>query len=113
MKKSKDEMLKYAVQMRERGDTYRDMLAYIKRYTNDEAIIKEIISEVDSLEKRKRINTPERGSNSGSMISIIFGSIFLVSGVILIFFLWGKGFVSTIPFILIAIGIAAFSGKFG
>jgi len=112
MEKSKQELLDYSIQMRLRGDTYRDMLAYLKKYTNDEAVIKEIISKVDSLEKTKRIKSPERRT-SVSSLSIVLGSIFIVTGIFLIIFLWERGFVASLPILLIVLGFYAFSGKMG
>lgn len=112
MKKTKEEMMEYAIQMRLRGDTYREMLAYLNRYTKDEAIIKEIISKVDNLEKTKRIKAPERGGSISSF-SVILGILFIVAGIALIIFLWDRGFIAGLPVLLIIIGFGALSGKIG
>ena len=106
-------MLEYAIQMRLRGDTYRDMLNYLNRHTNDDTIIKDIISKVDNLEKGKRIKAPERGRSSISSLSAVLGVIFIVAGIALIFFLWDKGFIASLPIILIIIGFTALSGRLG
>jgi len=112
MEKSKEELLKYSIEMRLRGDTYRDMLAYLQRWTNDDKIIKEIIATVDKLEKEQKISTPKY-ENSASIVSIVLGLTFIIGGIALIFVLWNKGFVASLPIILIVIGFGALSGRMG
>ncbi len=111
MVKTKEELLQYALKMRERGDTYRSVINYLNRNTDDEGLKKEIIQEVDRLEKENPgKNQLKPGSDSPSKFSIIMGVLFLGFGAILIPFLWNKGFISTIPFILIGIGVTALVG---
>ncbi len=96
--------------MRSRGDTYRSMLGYLQSQTNDKEMISRIISEVDKLEKQKTINPEKPDLSKFSTTNVMMGLILLCGGIILLFFLWGKGWVSTVPFILIGIGLAALTG---
>jgi len=105
---SKEELLNYAIEMRKRGDTYRAMIAYLENNCDDEETVKEIVRTVDKMEKENQIKVQVEKKNKPSFMNITLGVLFLLLGIILMFFLWGKGWVSTVPFILITSTIPYF-----
>ena len=110
MQKTKEEIQEYAIIMRGRGESYRTILNYIKSKTSDEDTITDIISHLDQLEKSNNLKISKEYPGNLSITNTLLGSLFLISGIVLIFFLWGKGFISTIPFMLIGIGMLALTG---
>ena len=111
---SKEELLKYALQMRIQGDRYRSILDFLNRNCEDEETVKEVIRTIDKLEKEKKITIqpPQKEKTRISPINLLFGGLFLTFGLILTISLWNQGFISNVPFILIAIGIMALTGSF-
>ena len=105
MEKTKEEMMEYAIKMRVRGDDYRSILNYLQLYSSDKNLIDEIISEIDQLEKNKIITSTLENTTEPQTVNLLLGSLFSLSGIVLIFFLWGKGFISTIPFLIIGMGV--------
>ncbi len=105
MEKSKEELLAYALKMRERGDRYRSILAYLERECNDQQTIDHVISIVDNMESKKTLKVDKSMGVKPDYTSLIFGSLFIGSGLFLVVFLWEKGWISIIPFILISMGI--------
>ena len=110
MEKTKEELLDYAIKMRVRGDTYRSLLNYLQTNYSDKSIVSEIIAHVDQLEKAKSILPDSQNKTNISGMNIFLGCLCLFSGIVLIFFLWEKGWISTIPFFLMGIGVYALSG---
>ena len=109
--KTNEELFAYCVQMRERGDTYRSMANYLNNNCEDEETIKSIVTAVNKLEKENRINSPKINKEKTPTLSLLLGTLFLVSGIVLMFFFWGMGVIFTVPFILISIGILALTGS--
>ncbi|MDR3226843.1 MAG: hypothetical protein LBT56_04135 [Prevotellaceae bacterium] len=110
MEKTKEELLEYAIKMFQRGETYRAILSYIKSNTSDEEVIKQIITNIDSLEKENKIKrTTVKESNS--FFNIFMGFFLIVLGITLIYFLWGEGFIAVFPFLLIIAGLFAINNK--
>lgn len=111
MAKSKEELLIHAVKMRERGETYRAVSIFLKNNTDDENDIGDIVRGISELEKNKKIEIPPKDVNESYALGSILGILFLLSGLVLLVLLWGKGVISTIPFILLGIGAWALTGK--
>lgn len=105
MEKTKEELMEYAVKMRVRGDTYRSILNYLQMNSSDENLINEIISRIDQLEKKKIISTTPENTTEQPTLNLFIGSFLSFLGIGLIFFLWGKGYLSTVPFLIIGLGV--------
>lgn len=108
--KSKDELLAYSKQIIERGDGYRAVLNYLKTNCDDEDMIKEIISEVQASES-KEPEAPQTKKKL-SFYKLIFGGAFVLSGIFLLTILWSRGYIATLPFLLIGSGIYAIATSF-
>ena len=104
MSKTKEELLQYAAKMRQRGDTYVEIIRYLERNTSDEQTIKDVINVISELEKLVK---PVEKKKNRPILNIILGFGFLIFGFFLIFVLWGRGFVATLPFVMIIIGVTA------
>ncbi len=111
MEKTKEEMLNYAVNMRLRGDNYRAILNYLERHTSDQNLINEIINSVDLLEKNNEIKPLIEKKNKLSFINVVLSSVLILLGLYLVFSLWGEGYIATLPFLIIGLGIWTLSGK--
>jgi hypothetical protein len=108
--KTKEELLAYAIKMKKRGDTFVDIRNYLNRNCDKEDLINGIIKTVDKLENENQIKIADDRKSDKSVLNLIIGGILILGGIVMVFFLWGQGFVSTIPFILIGIGILALTG---
>lgn len=107
---SKEDLLKYAIEMRMRGDTFRSMLGYLEGNCDDRDVINEIITTVDELEKQGKF-VPEESKKEGlPKRNLILGSLFVGGGTVLLVFLWGEGRVSFIPFFIIGVGFLGLTG---
>ena len=107
---TKEELQNYAIKMINRGDTYSSIHNYLKRNCDNEVWIKEIISEIDKLEKEGKVGVKKATKTNSFGLGKIFGIIFMAAGLFLVSFTWGKGVISTVPFIVIGVGILAFTG---
>lgn len=101
--KTKEELLAYAIKMFERGDTYRTIFNYLHNNCEDEKTIEEIVAEIQKLEKEQKI-VQEKESKGWIDVNVIGSVLVIFFGAILIHFLWGKGYVSTLPFAVIGLG---------
>lgn len=110
MEKTKEELMEYAVKMRVRGDTYRSILNYLQMNSSDENLINEIISRIDQLEKKKIISITPENTTEQPTLNLFIGSFLSFLGIGLIFFLWGKGYLSTVPFLIIGLGAWVLTG---
>ena len=106
--KSKKELLEESLKIYQRGDGFRSIRNYLERNTTDENLIKEIIQIVSN--NKDKIEVSEGRANKVPVRNYIFGSLFLLFGLILLTFLWEKGFIATLPIILMGIGILALTG---
>ena len=104
MPKTTEELLQYAAKMRQRGDTYFEIKRYLERNASDEQTINDVVAIISELEK---VAKPVQKKKNIPILNIVLGSCFLISGFILLFVLWGQGFVATLPFIMIIIGVTA------
>ncbi|MCB0477427.1 MAG: hypothetical protein KDC84_04655 [Crocinitomicaceae bacterium] len=101
---SKKELKEYAIRMFDRGDSYRTIFTYLHNNCESEEEVQSIISSVREHEKKqktKKENLSEKWFN----LNIIIPILLIVFGGIMVNMLWGKGFVSTLPFVVILIGI--------
>jgi hypothetical protein len=110
MESTHEELVKYAIEMRRRGDSYVAVRNYLVKNCSDEETIGRVITEVDNYEKNHMAKEVDKKPFAFLNINILLGAIFLVAGIILMFFLWDKGLISTVPFILIGIGVLALTG---
>jgi len=112
MTKSKEEILEYVFKMRQRGDTYRSILAYINRSTEDQLVRDAIIDTLNAWEKEGKIKiSSDDSKNKPYFLSKVLGAIFLFGGIVLLIFTWGSGFVFVLNLSIIGIGIAALTGS--
>lgn len=109
MEKTKEELLAYAISMKERGDNYRTIIDYLSKNT-DESTTRGIVKIIDQLEKDNKIQQAQPKESWLPSLNILFGWLFLISGIVLLFFLWGKGVIATLPFVLMGLGVLALSG---
>lgn len=103
--KSKEELIAYAVKMRQRGDRYRSILAYLENNCNDTELVKEIIGIVDELETKKAIEVDHTQGVREKNSYNLFGYAFIAGGILLMVFLWNKGWIASLPFVMIGMGI--------
>ncbi len=108
--KTKEENLAYAIKMVQRGDTYVSIHNYLKNNCESKEEISTIVKIIDKLEKEEKIKPAVEKVSSGPNYNIIMGGVFLTCGIFSFFFLWNKGWISTVPFILCGIGIAGLRG---
>lgn len=105
--KTKEELLEYAIKMRSRDDSYRSMINYLNNNCDDEEVVREIVRTVDQMEKEKKIKTEAIKLKEPLNLNLIMGGLLIVIGIGLIRILWDKGYISTLPFILIGIGLVS------
>jgi hypothetical protein len=110
MEKTNQELVDYVIKMRMRGDNYRSIMAYLQRHCENEETVNDIIQLVDQLEKTKKIKPGRADGSKPSFYNMIFGILFIVSGVLLTLFLWQIGFIWGISLLMIGIGIWALMG---
>lgn len=97
-------MLEYAVKMRKRGDTYYAIRSFLDHNSDEEAFKNAVINAVNKLEKEQKIQVEQPIKRKKFPLNLIFGTVFLAGGAVLAVFLWNKGFISTIPFIVMGFG---------
>ena len=110
MENTHEELVKYAIEMRKRGDSYIAVRNYLVKNCSDEETIDKVVTEVDNYKKNHLVKEADKKPLAFLNINILLGVVFLVGGIILMFFLWNKGLISTVPFILIGIGVLALTG---
>ena len=109
--KTTDELTAYGKKILERGDDYRAVMNYLKRNSEDEDQIRLVIKRLNDMEKAGLIKQPEDPSDKVSVLDKIVGLIFITGGFLLVALLWQRGFIATLPLVLVAAGIAAITGK--
>ncbi|MEQ8478162.1 hypothetical protein [Fulvivirga sp.] len=107
--KSKEALLKDVIWMRDHGETIRSISSFLEANCDDPEIIKSVIILLEAYDREKE----GQGLSWVKMLTLsnILGVIFLCSGLFMVFYLWGMGWVSTVPFILIGIGVLALTGS--
>ena len=104
-----EELKAQALRHRQSGDSYMSIGKYLESAKASPDQIKEIISQIDYLEKNEIIK-PGDFKKKTSFGSGFIGSALIALGLILGYSLWGMGWISTIPLILIGIGLLGLSG---
>jgi hypothetical protein len=104
MGKSEKELLIYAVKMHQRGDSWRDIVGYLERNTDDKDAIARIVKSMDVLDDKDK---SKKHRKKYSLINILAGVALIAIGVFLIWHLWERGFVALLPCILVISGIVA------
>lgn len=107
---SKKELLENAIKIRERGDSFRSVLAYLNRHCKDEEMVGQIIKTINKLEKEQFIKPDIHKPKPSFGISQIMGVACIIGGVYLVFVLWGTGLLAILPFFLIIFGIYGIAG---
>jgi uncharacterized membrane protein len=110
MAKSKQELLQYAIKMRQRGDTYYYIKQYLERNASDPQTVNDVIALLSELEKVAK-PLQKKTSRRVPTLNIVLGIGFVVGGIVLFFMLWEKGFVAVLPFLLVIIGITALASS--
>lgn len=110
--KTKEELVAYAIKMRQRGDRYRSILFYLESNCQDPVLVQEIIGIVDELETKKKIDVDHTQGIKPSNYKLM-GYIFIGAGIFLFVFLWNRGWISTLPVLLIGMGIYGMSAEKG
>lgn len=100
--------MKDVIWMRDHGETIRSISSFLEANCNDPEIIKSVIELLDAYDREKNSQTVRWIKLL--TLSNVLGLLFLSSGLFLVFYLWGMGWVSTVPFILIGIGFLALTG---
>jgi len=110
--KTKEELLEYSVKMLNRGDSFAAIHSYLKRNCDDEQTIKEIFIAVDEIGREQR-NQEDTKIDFKDFFTYgrIIGLVVVGLGVFLMVTLWDKGFIATLPFVLIGIGVLGVFGK--
>jgi len=107
---TKEELLKCGIKMINRGDSFYAVQDYLKRNCGDEEMVKEVFTILNAMKMEGKIGAVKTEKRNALTFGKILGIICLVSGLVLMTVLWNKGFVSTIPFFLIGVGILGISG---
>lgn len=105
IQKTKDELILYAVKMRQRGDRYRSILSYLEKNCENPEQVQEIIAIVDQMETKKILEVDHTQGVKENNTYNIFGYAFIAGGILLMIFLWNKGWVASVPFVMIGMGI--------
>ncbi len=99
-----------ACSMREQGESYVSIGEYLISTGASTDLISRIIGNLDSMEKDKLVQKPKR--NKSSTTSKLMGIILIIGGVVLAYYIWGKGWISGVSVLLVGLGFAAFGGFF-
>lgn len=102
---SKADLMKEALTLKGYNRSYTDIILHLKAETEDKELIREIVTELEELDKNKK-------KGHFLNVNLVIGLICILAGIGLSVFLWGKGYVSTISIILIGVGILTIGGKF-
>lgn len=111
MAKSPEDLLKYTIQMRQRGDSYRAILSYLNRHCDDKEIREKVLEGLDKLEDQGHIKPEDPKPKSSKLFYTILGYVLIAAGGAFAVLLWNQGWVSTLPFLIIIAGFLALSGK--
>lgn len=112
--KSLEQHITKCISILERGDNFiavHNYLNYQKVSAEDQ---KKIIAAVQEIQANGHIEIKEpRELRPNHEEDRILGVALILLGLFLIYFLWGKGFVATLPILLVVIGIMALKGQIG
>jgi len=106
-----EELKEQAIRQRASGDSYIAIGRYLESAGASKEEISEVIKHVDFMEKEKLL-TPTSYRKGISFQSGFIGSVLIFLGLILTWMLWGYGWISASPIIMIGAGLMAFSGTF-
>lgn len=107
---TKKELLEYGIKMINRGDSFAAVHDYLKRNCGDEELVKEVFTILNTLKFEGKIGAVKTEKRNTLTFGKILGIVCLIAGIVLLKVLWSKGFVSTIPFVFIGVGILGISG---
>lgn len=109
---NREEALAYALKMRVRGDNYSQIQKFISSRVGEEMSMA-IISEIAKKEEAKefKVKPPKKELDTGKLLGVLFGSVFLIGGVVLLFVTLDNNIIASMPYVLMGIGaIALFGG---
>lgn len=110
--KTKNELLEYVIQMREKGRSYGAVLNYLKLNCEKENHIQEIISDLNKLDRDGKINVKiEKDKEAFFNVNTIMGLLLILGGLVFYLFLETQGWISFLPFALMFIGFVAIFGN--
>jgi hypothetical protein len=100
----------YAIRMRKRGDTYREIRKFLSSQWPNVQEVEAAIQKVRKLEK-ERLLVIEPGKRTYSIRNLVIGGIVACLGVFLATSLWNRGWISTVPLFMIAAGLFGMTKK--
>jgi len=100
----------YAVRMRKRGDSYGEIKKFLSSQWPNKQEVQRAIDKVKKLEKQKLL-VIEPGKKTYSIRNIVIGGIVACLGVFLATSLWDRGWISTVPMIMIGAGLYGMAQK--
>ncbi len=104
-----EELKNQAVRHRQSGNSYISIGRYLESAKASPDQIKAVIDHIDHLEINKVIK-PDDLKHGTSFGSGFIGTALIALGIIMGYSLWGMGWISTIPLLLISAGIYGLSG---
>ena len=100
----------YAVRMRKRGDSHGEIKKFLSSQWPNKQEVQRAIDKVKKLEKQKLL-VIEPGKKTYSIRNIVIGGIVACLGVFLATSLWDRGWISTVPMIMIGAGLYGMAQK--
>ena len=104
MEKTDKELVDYGIKMLKRGDGYRSILTFLRRYRFEEREIDKIIERIKIQENNLKIEKPKSIKNP---LNLILALIFIIGGIFLTILLSNKGYFSLISIGISGIGLMA------
>ncbi|MEN0047913.1 MAG: hypothetical protein AAF806_12705 [Bacteroidota bacterium] len=104
---SEEELLASAKRLLANGHRFAYILKYLRERTPDDDLITKILNTIKADDAANEARAKQLKKQSGSKISYInvgMGILFIVLGIIVHFMLRSRGFIGTLPIILIGAG---------
>ena len=107
---NKEELNSYAVRMRVRGDSYREIKVFLDKNWSNQLDIKAAIAHTKELEKNKLLVKDPKGKPI-SRTNVVMGGLVALFGFVMVILLWNRGWVSFLPFAVIGIGLTGMAKR--
>ena len=104
MKGSKtfQELLDYAVKMRKRGESIKNITVFLSKYTNDEDEKKEIYAQIEVLEKSNQLEIkPELNHRKVFTYSRLTVYIIILIAYFIFYLIWTKNSIAILPLVVL------------
>jgi len=106
----KEHLVKYAVKLRSKGDSWREIEDYLYSKTDDKNLINEIMEAVEDADKKGLIAREEGMEVGPDYTSKILGLFLTVCGIALTVILWDIGYIVIASLSMTALGLSALFG---